>query len=204
MPYDFHAKKAFVTWPNANHTLEAFYAALEALDSTSDASFRLARELHEDGTPHFHALVIWPTKKRSRDARWLDCAGQHPNIQPVRNHQASFDYVSKDGAYMDKGSVEPSPTTSDRWKSALEAHSPNTFEERIKEASARDYIVNYERIITFRDVRFKQRSRPYVSNPDWTFETVPALRDWEAQRQQVGNLHFLHPPLRCGGDPAQT
>lgn len=71
----------------------------------------VSKETHQDGSPHFHALVQFPKKKDIRNSRYFDFGGVHPNIQVVQNLAAWTTYVKKDGNYIDEGESHSSMHT---------------------------------------------------------------------------------------------
>lgn len=76
----------------------------------------IARELHENGAPHFHLYVEWETKLDRSVTTQLDVNGKHPNIkakQWPRERKAAADYVQKDDDYIvypEPDSFEDEPT----------------------------------------------------------------------------------------------
>lgn len=62
------------------------------------------REVHEDGSPHFHAMVKFEKKKDIRNQRFFDFNGCHPNVQAAKNPSASINYCKKDQDFVEFGS----------------------------------------------------------------------------------------------------
>jgi len=61
------------------------------------------RELHEDGSPHFHAFVQFAARLTTRDMRVFDFMGVHPNIKHASTAKAVknfITYVTKDGDFV--------------------------------------------------------------------------------------------------------
>lgn len=63
-------------------------------------------EQHADGSPHLHCLIDWGRKKDSRNSRYLDIEGFHPNLQAVKNLNASINYCKKEGDFEEFGLAE--------------------------------------------------------------------------------------------------
>lgn len=63
----------------------------------------IARELHQDGNPHLHAVIDWGRKKDIRSQSFFDFQGYHPNIQSCTNRIASITYCKKDGDFTEYG-----------------------------------------------------------------------------------------------------
>jgi len=97
MPYFFNGKRLAVTYAQSGPlTAQAIYDRARALG----ASYVLvARELHADGNPHFHAAIEFPveTKLRATD---LDILGRHPNLQKARMWKKWQDYCKKHGDWQ--------------------------------------------------------------------------------------------------------
>lgn len=93
----------FLTYPRADfgshQRLYDFFATL------GDVLYaRIAREQHEDGGTHYHALVKYSRRLRG-DIRRLDFDGHHPNIQSARSVRRVLEYISKEGDFEDYGAV---------------------------------------------------------------------------------------------------
>lgn len=109
-PFRFNAIKVLLTYPNCPDVeQQQLFDFLNTLGS-GDISYSICcRELHQDGTPHFHAFILWKKKQNWKDAeRMFDYLGHHPNIvSDVRAMDKCIAYVKKDGDILEHG-VEPS------------------------------------------------------------------------------------------------
>lgn len=106
MAFRLNAKHFALTYSNVEQqgwiefTKEALVEHLISLG----AEYVIAgRENHEDGTPHFHALVSFKRRKDVRNANYFDFGNVHPNIQSCRNVAAWTTYVKKDGDFFEQG-----------------------------------------------------------------------------------------------------
>lgn len=63
----------------------------------------VAKELHEDGSPHIHVTAKFKTKLNIRAANYFDYDGIHPNVQSARNWAHCVEYCKKDGDYLEVG-----------------------------------------------------------------------------------------------------
>ncbi len=103
--FRIHAKRLFITWPQANELhLEDLHEWL--ILKFSPSHLITAEERHQDGGIHYHAYVELPSKRDFKNARFCDYEGRHANIGPVRNHQASITYCKKDGVFLEHFSGE--------------------------------------------------------------------------------------------------
>jgi len=98
MPSFYNGKRFFLTYARC----ESLPADLVGfLQSRADVRYYLvARELHEDGTPHLHACVEFTNTER-HGVDWLDFEGKHPNKQDPRKWEACKQYCKKDGEFLE-------------------------------------------------------------------------------------------------------
>lgn len=113
-------KKFLLTYPQCSLTKEALSSFLR--DHFEVKAFTIARELHQDGTPHLHAAIILECSPNSSNMRLFDFDGHHPNIKTLKT-KSDFDraskYCQKDGDYITN--VEKSLTPrQELYKSLLE------------------------------------------------------------------------------------
>lgn len=66
----------------------------------------VSREQHQDGNYHLHAAIKLGRQFRSRDARFGDFNGFHPNCVRPRSYPKWVEYVKKHGSYEEYGSLE--------------------------------------------------------------------------------------------------
>lgn len=94
--------------------------------------------MHENGYKHYHGYIRFTEKLVTRNSRFLDYKGIHPNIQAVRDRKKWIAYVTKDGNYVthnitiDKTQPTGRKTKNhdDVWHQAIQL----AFEGKIKEA----------------------------------------------------------------------
>lgn len=109
MPFKFDSASFFLTYPQSGElTQDDIVNHLQSI--TTVLWLRIARELHEDGSPHYHVVGKFTRRYQSRNERVFDVAGKHPNIQSIRSVAKALQYVSKDGQFTDIGAV---PSTED-------------------------------------------------------------------------------------------
>lgn len=100
--FRINAKNYFLTYSNVaqqgwlTFTKEELMAHLLSLGARA---VTVGKELHEDGSPHFHALVEYGNKKNVRNALFFDFNGVHPNVQAAKSVPASRTYCKKDGDF---------------------------------------------------------------------------------------------------------
>jgi len=107
MSFRIQAKNIFLTYSNVEQqgwdafTLEEL---VEFLSSKCPGYVIACKEQHEDGSPHFHALIRYPRKVDIRNSRHWDYGNVHPEVKAARNVAASINYIKKDGQFLEHGS----------------------------------------------------------------------------------------------------
>jgi len=101
--YRFDGHSFFLTYSQCELTVADVWEKLRTIKPVLWA--RIARESHADGGLHIHACGHWAGRVTSRNPRFLDIAGVHPNIQPMRSVARALEYVAKDGEFTDHGVV---------------------------------------------------------------------------------------------------
>jgi len=174
MPFRFHAKNLFVTYPQADgltkERLQHFYEELGC------SSYTISRELHQTGDVHFHGLIQWATPFDTRDERRFDVDGRHPNIQRCRKVRDVWRYVTKDGDYI-SNRAEPDESNSNKFAALANADTVETFWSIAKEECPRNYVVDHERLEYFANKKFKAEKKIY--EPSYTNFNIPdEVSEW--------------------------
>lgn len=192
MPFRFNAKRAFLTYPRSGDlTKEQLLEFLR--DERGCLWYCVGLEQHEDGGNHLHAYAEWADRLDVRDERHFDLAGQHPNIQSVRNRASVLKYVQKGGDYI--GNCEATSSTTTRYGSIIEQSTGvDDFLARVVQQYPRDAVLHLERVRHFAEWRFREERAPYI--PSYEGFVVPSgVSDWvETNLQDVG-LYPLMPIL---------
>jgi len=83
--------------------LEILKKRFECLGSKI-SQYKICREKHENGNPHFHALLILENKIERRGSRLLDIVidenRNHPKIEGLKSLSAALKYIEKDGDFI--------------------------------------------------------------------------------------------------------
>jgi len=151
----------------------------------------VARELHEDGTPHYHAFISFPSRFRGT-MRAFDFEGKHCNVRTVargKQHvQRSRQYIRKPGhdqeGWFHQLGVPPPFSEEDdgnAWSIALQCSSSAEFLEVIKRRQPREYILRYHDLVAFAQFHFNAPS-DYESPYDCESFVVPTeVNEWIAE-----------------------
>jgi len=178
-PMQINAKSFFLTYPRCSETKESLHNFITALCQPN--FIIVGRELHEDGEPHLHTCFTLDAAFRSRDPRCFDFKGHHPNIVRPRAILKCIEYCSKGGDTVSTG--EP-PAIKKKWTDALACTTKDEFMASVAAVSARDFVINHERLEYFANKRFKIAAPIYV--PQFTNFVLPQeLLDWQDQRLEV-------------------
>lgn len=99
------SKNLFLTYPQCDYQLESFLNNCKDLFKEENIiRMVVARELHEDGNPHIHAVISLGKEFRTRDERMFDDLvepSKHPNIiSRIKSMHATYKYVTKDGNFI--------------------------------------------------------------------------------------------------------
>uniref|UniRef100_A0AAU6S5B6 Replication associated protein n=1 Tax=Eptesicus serotinus feces associated gemykolovirus 2 TaxID=3139977 RepID=A0AAU6S5B6_9VIRU len=155
--------------------------------------YRLGRELHQNGKPHFHCFVQWPEPFSHPDAGALFyVGGRRANIKRFSaNPGRRWDYVGKyaghkEGHYLigdqcdrpggDKDDSER--TQSDIWSEIINATSEEEFFEKLAALAPKQLGCNFGSLKLYADWKYRPQLQPYDS-PAGGFTVPEALADWE-------------------------
>lgn len=99
-PFRVNARYWFITYPQCELPRATLWDFLHRLGARWSL---ICTELHADGHHHLHAVVDWSRKKDTRNPRYLDIENYHPNMQSVKNLNASINYCKKEGDWEEFG-----------------------------------------------------------------------------------------------------
>jgi len=109
--FRLQAKRLFLTYPKCETPKEEVALNIKAYFQENLQWFIVARELHEDGTPHIHAAIEVKVPIHTRKAEALDILvatsknpkGQHGNYQSMKDQYGTIKYVTEDGDFLEEG-----------------------------------------------------------------------------------------------------
>ena len=103
--FDVYSKSWFLTYPKCPLTKEEVHVLLCAKGRAIHGGV-IARELHEDGSPHIHVYLLLEARHRVRNPTFWDLAGYHGNYQHAKSYTAVVQYVKKDKDYLEFGDLD--------------------------------------------------------------------------------------------------
>jgi len=124
--FKFDSKSCFLTYSQSGDlTIPEVYDHLNGIKPVLWA--RICIEQHVEQGQHIHVVAEWRERHQSRQPNFLDVRGHHPNIQRIRSKSKALEYVSKDGQFIDYGTV-PAGSAKDRnWVELAEGSSKIEF-----------------------------------------------------------------------------
>ena len=178
--FAFDGQLAFLTYPQCGDlTRERLRDFL--VQQLGAEQFCIARELHDDGNPHLHAVVRWGRRKRFVGPDCFDVDGRHPNIQRPNSLSRVLAYVRKsDDTPLDS---EP-PLSAERGKSdayasiLAEASGPSDFLARVGEQRPRDLVLYLERLQAFSRWKWPKEVESYRGRARGEFRELPLMTEW--------------------------
>nr|WAE42511.1 MAG: replication associated protein [Cressdnaviricota sp.] len=178
MPFRFHAKKIFLTYPQCG---ELGTNDVAELLRGLGANYVVGREAHADGKPHIHAYGEWSYQYDTRNERQFDCGGNHPNIQPVRNKKSVIDYCKKEGDYI--SNIDDNGNNA-RYQDLVGATTESEFWGLVEKKYARDYVLHLDRLREFSRHKFGACIQQYTGLFQ-SFRRVDELEGWI--QSELGN-----------------
>jgi len=159
MAFQFNSKNIFLTYPQAptHWTLESVYQAVSKFTAEPLKSYVIAKEAHEDGSPHFHVLLCYAVPFRSRNARVFDFDEAHPNIQSARSVKKCYAYCIKDGDYITHG-FDQLAGAKPSWATVIaESEDKESFMAAAHVAFPRDFVLSREKLEYFATSYYKKQ-----------------------------------------------
>lgn len=135
---------------------------LEKLRTIKDyVHYAVCREQHEDGNYHLHCMLQFTTPVNTRNSRYFDIEGYHPNVQSARRPKDVLAYIRKDGEYLDNW-----PTRRSYGDIITEAKDFDNFMELVKTNQPKDFILHHDKLEYYADKYFKRPPSPYQNIPN--------------------------------------
>lgn len=94
--FRFNASSVFLTYPQCNLTI---HQVMDFLLTKKASVMVVAQEHHRDGNPHIHAYAEFKVKIDTRNERFFDYKGFHPNIAKPISKFFVIRYVTKKKDY---------------------------------------------------------------------------------------------------------
>lgn len=182
MPFRLQARYVLLTYAQCG-SLDPWEVV--ALCSRLGGECIVGREEHSDGGIHLHAFVDFGRRYNTRNERFADVEGCHPNVLPYRKTpEKGWDYAIKDGDVVAGGLERPSDLSisaaGDAWSTILLAESVDEFWELARELAPRALLTNFNSLRSYAEWHYRPEHSPYSSPGNVSFDLsgVPELSDW--------------------------
>lgn len=194
--YRLQARNVFLTYPRCLLGKQYVLDKVKEITAVFNPIFvRVGHEFHEDGGDHLHVFAQFSTKLTTRNNRFFDIDGYHPNVQAARQPADCMDYCGKDGDFIDWGEFTRAPVNGNVWAELIEQETKEEFWNMAK-LQARDYILNHERLEYYCEKYYGPKMAPYVSNAELLFDIPDEMDDWFTNEfPKVGKNIDSHGPL---------
>jgi len=182
-PFRISSRAFFITYPQCTLSpkrIAEFSATKGALTYSL-----VVRELHEDGHPHLHALLIFADKLTIRSQAAFDVEGFHPNLQAARDRTHIKNYCLKgepsgedlhETGTFDAG--HRGSATRAAWEAAVNAKTADEVMAAVALASPRDFLLCHDRVKAYAETK-KLSNQPYVPPPDQLFPRIlPSMQEY--------------------------
>lgn len=178
MAWRFQANNIFLTYAQCNLDKEYLQGKLLDIFTDHDIKYlRIGHELHEDNGNHLHAFAQLSKKLHTRNPRFFDVDGHHPNVQAARKPADCNTYCGKDGDFVDWGEfAHQTKKNEETWQELIAAPTKQDFWELAK-TLGRDYILQHEKLEYYVEKFYNKDSAPYVAR-DGIYRLTPELEDW--------------------------
>lgn len=179
------------------------------------AVYRLGRELHQNGKPHYHCFVQWDDGYSTPDAAAVfNVGGRKANIKRFSaNPGRRWDYVGKyanqkEGHYIigdqcerpggDKEDSERSQ--SDIWSEIINATSQSEFFEKLAALAPKQLGCSFSSLKLYADWKYRPEQEEYIS-PIGRFEVPEVLSDWVVDNLESEVVGMSCPSFRRHARP---
>nr|QTZ83226.2 MAG: replication-associated protein [Gemykolovirus] len=156
--------------------------------------YRIGRELHQDGKPHFHAMLCFADPYSDNDARkTFTVDGRVPNIRVRRSRpDRGWDYVgkhagTKEGHYIVAESGErPMGDSEDRpsndvWHEIILARTREEFFDKCQTMAPRQLACSFTQLSAYADWKYAPAPVPYESPPGEFVDIPEELTQWVSE-----------------------
>lgn len=184
MPFNFSAKKAFLTYAQCPVSPADAIAILEQRKPLT--SYIICQEEHAEADAegahglHLHVGLIFTTKLQTRNERYFDLVvggtTYHPNWQSLKSTKGTYTYLHKSpiGEVLEKDWPQTKPNP---YAKALESETKEEFLQSIRDSDPRSYCLNLERLEYCANRIYQTPIPDYTPRFD-EFDTPPEVLDW--------------------------
>lgn len=191
-----------LTWSAVTDLSISVATIITHILSFSDPDWiEVCQEFHEDGAPHYHAIVVYESRIR-RTLTAFNLPDFNANVAVIaagRKHlHDTRAYIRKELAETaakntEEGRIlwdthgnpppfdpnwEPEETGRNHWGEALQAATQDEFLEVVRRNHPREYVVHYFNILAFAQHHYNVASTYVPEYPADSFRVPAAMHDW--------------------------
>lgn len=189
--YQLQARYVFLTYAQCDVSKEDLLDHLTT-DLPKQCLFALVgHERHLDGGDHLHAFLDFGDKLRTRNQRYFDFRGYHPNVQGARNPKEAYEYCKKDGDFVCDGEVPTFSNTAERnsrasaskqaelWGGILDdATDRASFLQLVRERAPDKLVLNFSQVEAYADRYFNADSASNYQPQYTEFQVPEPVQQW--------------------------
>lgn len=157
------------------------------------AVYRLGRELHQDGQPHYHCFVQWAAPFSHPDGAGLfTVGGRRPNIKRFSaNPGRRWDYVGKYAGQKEGHTIlgdqcerpggdkdDTERTQADIWGEIICATSQDEFFEKLAALAPKQLGCNFGSLKLYAEWKYRPEAKVYET-PEGTFTPNAEMVAWK-------------------------
>lgn len=210
MTFRISSKNFALTWPQC--PIDKDLAKAHLLTLGTPTYVLVCHELHEDGSPHLHALVQYSKRKDVKSPTYFDLS--HDGTVYHGDYKLAKDdgwktYVEKDGDTTEEGAYEPmgkkggKSTRDGVYAEALASGSIEAAYAIVQAGCPRDWVMHGANIRANIDFVFATHREEYVPLFETFGSLPPLLGDWQGLNLMVRVIRcarlFITSTLRCRG-----
>lgn len=98
--FQINSSILFLTYPRCDESKEDLFTFFQGYENPKALEIVVAREQHQDGCNHLHAVVKFDKTYRTRNPQEFDFRGAHCNIQPARSYKNVLKYCTKEDDFI--------------------------------------------------------------------------------------------------------
>nr|AGZ91422.1 replication associated protein [Tomato yellow leaf curl virus] len=176
--FQINCKNYFLTYPQCSLTKEEALSQLKNLQTPTNKKYiKVCRELHENGEPHLHVLILFEGKFKCQNQRFFDlvspnrAAHFHPNIQGAKSSSDVKSYIDKEGDTLDWGEFQidgrsargGQQSANDAYCAAIISGSKAEALRVRRELAPRDYFLQFHNLNSNLDRMIQEPPAPNIS-----------------------------------------
>jgi len=170
------ARNLFLTYPNCGDK-DALFEFLQSKFPDTLRFLLVAKETHQSGEPHLHAVVSLSRKSNFKRHDCLDFSGHHGDYKAARDLDASIAYCKKDDPEPKIfGTIEKS--TKRKWQDCATAESYESFMDSIAATDFKSFVIFNDKIESFARKRFKTPAVDYTDPFPNSWLTNTQMDSW--------------------------